>query len=68
MQTPEQSLRGSDPADQTAVASYVATLSADLSVMARSTGLTSLGYLLEMVQLEAESIARPVPRRAHDGR
>lgn len=44
MRTPEQSLRGSDPADQTAVASYVATLSADLSVMARSTGLTSLGY------------------------
>ena len=30
----------------TAVASYVASLSADLATMARSTGLETLGYLL----------------------
>ncbi len=41
-----------------AVASYVATLSNDLASMARRTGLDTLGYLLEMVRLEAESVAR----------
>lgn len=46
------------PGERTAVASYVATLSADLANMARSTGLETLGYLLEMVRLEAESSAR----------
>ena len=44
--------------DRTAVASYVATLSADLATMARGSGLDTLGYLLEMVRLEAESSAR----------
>ena len=44
--------------DRTAVAVYVATLSADLANMARGTGLDTLGYLLEMVRLEAESSAR----------
>lgn len=43
----------------TAVASYVASLSADLATMARGTGLVTLGYLLEMVRLEAESSAHP---------
>lgn len=57
-----------DPVNQTAVASYVATLSADLSVMARRTGLDSLGYLLEMVHLEAENLARDPPHRANGGR
>jgi hypothetical protein len=47
-----------DPGGSTAVASYVATLSADLAVMARRTGLDTLGYLLEMVRPEAESSAR----------
>jgi hypothetical protein len=46
------------PGRRTAVASYVATLSADLATMARETGLETLGYLLEMVRLEAESFAR----------
>lgn len=41
-----------------AVASYVAAISADLAVMARRTGLDTVGYLLEMVQLEAESAVR----------
>jgi hypothetical protein len=36
----------------------VATLSADLATMARRSGLDTLGYLLEMVRLEAESETR----------
>jgi hypothetical protein len=50
-----------EPGDRAAVASYVATLSADLATMARRNGLDTLGYLLEMVRLEAESASR------HDG-
>ena len=38
-----------------AVASYVASISADLATMARRNGLDALGYLLEMARLEAES-------------
>lgn len=41
-----------DPPD---VASYVATISADLAELARRHGLDTLGYLLDMVQLEAKS-------------
>ena len=47
--------------ERTAVATYVASLSADLAKMARETGLDTLGYLLEMVRLEAESSARQNP-------
>ncbi|MDP2411822.1 MAG: hypothetical protein Q8M26_16245 [Pseudolabrys sp.] len=46
------------PATSTAVASYVATMSNDLASMARKSGLDTLGYLLEMVRLEAESLMR----------
>ena len=56
---PARPLRSEPPSDPAAVASYVASLSADLAIMARSTGLETLGYLLEMVRLEAESNARP---------
>jgi hypothetical protein len=48
----------SENGGRSAVASYVATLSADLASMARKTGLETLGYLLEMVRLEAESTTR----------
>jgi hypothetical protein len=44
-----------EPGNRTAVASYVATMSADLATMSRRTGLETLGYLLEMVRLEAEN-------------
>jgi hypothetical protein len=47
-----------DGSGRTAVASYVATLSADLATLSRRTGLDTLGYLLEMVRLEAESVTR----------
>jgi hypothetical protein len=36
----------------------VATLTAELATMARRSGLDTLGYLLEMVRLEAENEAR----------
>lgn len=48
-----------EPGSRNAVASYVATLSADLAAMARRQGLETLGYLLEMARLEAESANRP---------
>ena len=48
----------SEPGDREALANYVATLSADLAMMARGTGLETLGYLLEMVRLEAENASR----------
>ena len=43
---------------QTAVASYVASISNDLATLSRRNGLDTLGYLLEMVRLEAESLTR----------
>jgi hypothetical protein len=57
-----------DPGDRTAVAAYVATLTADLCQMARHTGLDTLGYLLEMARLEAENLARPGPHAPNGGR
>ena len=50
-----------EPNGAAVVASYVASLSTDLAAMARRSGLDTLGYLLEMVRLEAESVTR------HDG-
>jgi hypothetical protein len=47
-----------EPNGQIAVASYVASISNDLANMSRRTGLDTLGYLLEMVRLEAESLTR----------
>ena len=45
----------SDLSSRTAVASYVASMTADLATMTRRTGLETLSYLLEIVRLEAES-------------
>jgi hypothetical protein len=50
-----------DSGNRAAVAIYVATLSADLATMARRSGLDTLGYLLEMVRLEAENVTRHKP-------
>jgi hypothetical protein len=55
----DQSAHGpGENGDQTAVATYVATLSADLASIARQHGLQTLGYLLEMARLEAETVSR----------
>jgi hypothetical protein len=52
--------RGSlgDDGNRIEVAKYVASLSADLATMARRSGLDTIGYLLEMVRLEAENETR----------
>ncbi len=52
-----------DAGNQIEVANYVATLSADLAIMARRSGLDTLGYLLEMVRLEAEGVYRHGDRK-----
>jgi hypothetical protein len=56
MTTP--SVPADDFIDRKAAANYVATLSGDLAVIARRHGLDTLGYLLEMAQLEAENASR----------
>jgi hypothetical protein len=53
-----------ESAARAALASYVATLSADLAAMARRTGLETLGYLLDMVCLEAENAGREGTKKA----
>jgi hypothetical protein len=63
----DQSTSGSgENGNQTAVATYVAALSADLASIARQNGLQTLGYLLEMARLEAQSVSRHV--RTPNGR
>jgi hypothetical protein len=47
--------------DPTDVATYIATMSDDLAVMARRHGLETLGYLLDIARLEAENAAGPKP-------
>jgi hypothetical protein len=42
--------------ERTAAAAYIADLTGGLAQMARRHGLKTLGYLLDMAKLEAESI------------
>ena len=44
--------------DREAAAVYVAELSRDLAIIARTHGLDALGYILEMARLEAENAIR----------
>lgn len=44
--------------ERTEAAAYIATLTGELAAMARRSGLSTLGYLLEMAKLEAEQSAR----------
>ena len=53
----------SEAGSRSVVANYVATLTAELATMARLSGLDTLGYLLEMVRLEAESETRLSDRK-----
>jgi hypothetical protein len=50
--------------DAAAAASYVASMVAELAVIARHHGFRTLGYLLEMARLEAEN----AKRRSNGGR
>ena len=52
-----------DTGDREAAAEYLAELSRDLAVIARSRGLDALGYILEMARLEAENASRHVNGR-----
>ena len=47
-----------DPGDREAVANYAEELCGDLASMVRRHGLDTLGYLLEMAQLEAKNVSR----------
>jgi hypothetical protein len=49
-----------DQADPAAAANYVAELTASLAVIARKHGFDTLGYILDMARLEAESASRHV--------
>ncbi len=51
------------PNDPESTATYVAELSGSLAYMARSQGLDTLGYILEMAKLEAENTLRGTKRR-----
>jgi hypothetical protein len=44
--------------DRASAATYVAALSGDLALIARRHGLDTLGFLLEMAQMEAENETR----------
>ncbi len=58
MPEPTDHTENGEPNGPVAVATYVAAISADLASMARRSGLDTIGYLLEMVHLEAESAVR----------
>jgi hypothetical protein len=51
-----------------AVASYVAAMSAELSMLAHRHGFETLGFLLEMARLEAESTATQLNGATGDAR
>ena len=44
--------------DRAEAACYIATLTADLALIAKRHGLDTLGYILDMARLEAENLTR----------
>jgi hypothetical protein len=54
---PEQHVGG--PESQAEAAAYVAELTADLARIARRHGMDTLGYILDMARLEAQSATHP---------
>lgn len=54
--------------DPAAVAAYVASITGELSRLARASGLGTLAYILEMARLEAKGLMDEAPLpHAHDG-
>lgn len=53
-----------DAMDRGSAAAYVASLSAELALLSRRHGLDTLGYLLDMAKLEAESHTGPSGQKA----
>jgi hypothetical protein len=60
--TPEDTL-ASAAEQRDAVAEFIATHTAELALLARRHKLDTLGYLLDMARLEAESAAQAGARR-----
>lgn len=54
---PGQPAAPQPPDDAVAFAGYVAALTEELSRLARTNGLTTLAYLLDMARLEARNVA-----------
>ena len=54
--------------DRQQVAAYVASMTAELAVLARRHRLDTLGYLLEMTRLEAEAAGQGVDDLADQAR
>jgi hypothetical protein len=54
----------SEAGEREAAAAYVADLTSDLASLARQHGLDTLGYLLDMARLEAESNTRRLSSRS----
>lgn len=52
------STTGAKAGEAREVAAYVASMSRDLSLLARRNGLRTLAYLLDIAHLEADSAAR----------
>jgi hypothetical protein len=63
-QEPECIMRESEDAEfvsavtPASVAGYISTIAGELSQLAKSNGLESLGYILDMARLEAEEISK----------
>jgi hypothetical protein len=53
--------------EKAATAAYVASLVADLVVLARRQKLDTLGYLLDMARLEAEGLAQDLTQELVPG-
>jgi hypothetical protein len=56
-----------DSRDRAATARYVAALSSELSALAHGSGLKTLGHILDMARLEAESAASDGAEETHAG-
>jgi hypothetical protein len=55
-------IRKNERSEQRAAADFVATLTTELAELARRHGLDTLGYILEMARMEAESLVKGTPR------
>lgn len=64
MRRTQQDRAGPGATGRREVATYIASLTADLSEMSRRQGLSTLAYLLDMARLEAEGAARRRPADA----
>jgi hypothetical protein len=50
---------GNELNERAGAADYIAAMTADLAAIARSHGLDTLGYVLDMARLEAQNVSRP---------